>query len=357
MTTLTPADSLRAAVCLTPTDGNAHAALVDCLTESGDGEGALQAAFRWMVACPEDDEARWACARLLGECPERCPECKGTGEIESGVDYMGKNEMMPCPYCEGTVSDGRRELGEFIAVQMELAGMPRCERRHREGMASQCRCRHCELKRTERRLLSERGNAWFGDHVAYAMPGTDLSKAERMFSVPTAVVERGFISRVRIGLDAWCGGECERCENGRDSRGNWILAPENTTGDPCEACHGTGRTEPLGVRLCREWPITGVEISDREPWAPQDRGDIQRAWWFDPSVPGDAPDSCKLPREIMRRLPAEGFNGNNRMAWRARCATSQEAKAAANAALSETCLQWARGRAMREVFGVPRTDH
>lgn len=324
--TLTTPDSLRAAVCWSPFDRVAHQMLVDCLQESGDGEGALQAARRWVVACPEDDDARWAMARLLNEnCKvANCPQClfveaSGYAQNEFRSHATGK-----CDVCGakvgtvGTVSDGRRELGEFVGVQLELAGADEL------CVDGRCKCDTCcrrrDLHKRERKLWMDGG---VGNGFCKQMPdGFSSLASPARFSVTfsggcEAFIERGFPSRVRISLDAWCGVECGRC----DGDGWYSFDDGSGRIEPCDICsiRGTPLREPLGVRLCREWPLMSVEFTDVHPTPGS--GDV---WYYE--------------EEFTDAVGAEDLAFHD----------EQECRKWFQAA----ALAWARERAMREVFGV-----
>jgi hypothetical protein len=53
-----------------------------------------------------------------------CPDCKGTGQQWSGVEYAGAHEMLACDSCCGTgFDDPALEIGRLREVLLEARGL------------------------------------------------------------------------------------------------------------------------------------------------------------------------------------------------------------------------------------------
>jgi uncharacterized protein (TIGR02996 family) len=232
-----------------------------------DGDCLLRA----ILEQPADDGPRLIYADWLDEhaVDAVCTDC------HQGRRYG--SDWINCP-CRGTgrVSDGRRELAEFVRVQCELARLERWLRendpRGEEGSRHPTVIKVETLRRRERELWTERlsdgyvrGYHWFtaplgfsttldrfidgGAHADRHGPGT-----------PLGVVRRGFVSEVRCTLAAFVGGQPCECVG------------INTAGEPqpaifCPTCKGDPafRTVGLAAELARRHPVERVALTDREP--------------------------------------------------------------------------------------------
>ncbi len=162
---------------------------------------------------------------------------------------------------------------EFIRVQVELAGV-KCEW---EGTPVSCqrysqKCEPCKrmpaLRERENWLFAANADAWFPVPNGYGLDWEiNLERHQRTEAQRpgTYLISRGFISRVSCTLSAFIGGECPRCDHGRDSNGNWIASTESRTGGTCPTCNGTGHTVGIAGVVAASQPVTEWNISDVTP--------------------------------------------------------------------------------------------
>lgn len=302
-------------------------------SESAAVEAGLMGAI---LAVPEDDNPRLIYADWLDEhaVDAVCTDC------HQGRRYG--SDWINCP-CRGTgrVSDGRRELAEFVRVQCELARLADCDHDKVNEVWLDGSCRVCPLRRRERELWTERlsdgyvrGYHWFtaplgfsttldrfidgGAHADRHGPGT-----------PLGVVRRGFVSEVRCTLAAFVGGQpCRSCDGVGDDAGR---AERYTV---CPTCKGDPafRTVGLAAELARRHPLTEVRLTDAEPW--------NGTSWYDAAqfLPAnDEHPPSSIPSELFARL-AGGYEPS------ARCRVYDEPKLA-HAALGLAACRYARAAA------------
>lgn len=230
-----------------------------------------------ILAHPEADLPRLVYADWLDDnaVDRGCGECEGTGETN-----VGRGRVRKCPLCaSGIARDGRRERGEFIRLQCEIAagGCEVC------GGSANPRCPACERLRAREAelwpLVCDGVRASLGDS---APPGVWVgTPGERRIPSVGAdhsfVVRRGFVSEVRAPLAWLIGGACSTCDGlGRHRTRNpdtgWIGQRD------CEMCGCTGRTPANLSELVAKWPITKVGVTDRRPTTYSYRGDVQLRW-------------------------------------------------------------------------------
>lgn len=285
----------------------------------------------------DDDTPRLAAADWLDENSETvpCPRCTLDKPPRNppGLAYRQIGNYIrfaSCDHCRGSgsVSDGRAEYGEFIRVQVELARTP-------------CKCQDCagldpdipihlrskrltDLRERERELwnFGLRGtwvDTLYPPFECILCIGEETVSRERA-SDPILVVARGFPSVARLSLAALVGGEpCGRCGGGGD-----IGVEDGLPGlreETCPACSGTGRTPGLGKQLGAVIGLTGITLTNVADCLEQ-RG--HTCYWRDDVIFDHDP---RLPAAI---CPREEFASID----------------AAHRALSEKCLDWARGQAL-----------
>ena len=80
-----------------------------------------------------------------------------------------------------------------------------------------------------------------------------------LFGEGKVFFRRGFPDEIHTTLREWVGlNECRSC--GSLSRELGVTAM-----DICVFCHGTGRIPGIAGRVCGQWPVTKVVLTDREP--------------------------------------------------------------------------------------------
>lgn len=320
-----------------------------------DTEAALLAAIR---ENPGEDAPRLVLADWLEENAETaaCAACKGRvwplvppPDVIETVNTFGVvtryaklgpfKAVMPCSACHGTgrVSDGRKELSEFIRVQCELAtdqepcnewcnnGLNTCDEcRNRDRL----RARECELWG----YLPTRNGA--RSYFESTLPGAafcpESDGGKHLGSgFPIVLIQRGLPALVRCTLAEWIGGECGQCQ-GRGQR--TIYGDGSGPWTKCQYCVD-GLTPGIGPRLAQRWPIERVEVTDKRPVLVDgnrrhDKYVGRWIWWQGDD--GGEENNGTLPRSI---IPEKYRN----RVW------NFDSEPAARAALSDALIAWARG--------------
>jgi uncharacterized protein (TIGR02996 family) len=198
------------------------------------------------------------------------------------------DDTLRLAYADWLEENGEGEYGEFIRVQVELAGwkpyvappdlleIATSGRLYStmaaEQIADDAR-KHADrkagLQRRERELFDVTldGKAWLfpppdGFKSRHLPDYRNEGQVRCAFPGGACVTYyRGFVSEVRLPAAAFLGGVCGRCYGiqveaaGRAD--NWVR--------DCSACNGTGRTPGLAEALFSRHPITEVALSDVEP--------------------------------------------------------------------------------------------
>ncbi len=309
------------------------------------------ALVRAVCESPADDAPRlvyadW-CEERTGDVP--CGRCRGHKRVmvpdagalqrmrqRGGTPMIPPQRHIPCPACSGSgrVSDGRRERAEFIRVQVELATVDQRTVAHSEPWAS--------LRHRERELLAAHGTAWVLPPPSVSgcrvlnLCGSDRSVPANWLGVE---FRRGFVESVTCTLAGWCGGPCGRC--GVDVVGHLYRLN-------CPDCRGAGRTPALGPKVVACQPVTDVRLTERRP---QDYHNNDatfhegRLYGWSRTPPGNDGEEVDLPEPLwaaVAKQPGCEVHGP----W-----ADFHSEAAALAALSRACVNWARARA-----GLPPLD-
>lgn len=252
-----------------------------------DGEALLSA----IIAHSEADDPRLQYADWLQENAGTvvCPRCNGEGAVglprRTGT-YVIRSGCGACG-ATGGVSDGRAERAEFIRVQCELAANhpAHCDHKALTGE----RCRWCDLRRRERKLLCGHACEWLPACV-YSRP--EIEHHAR-FAFPVVDYARGFVVRVESSAVGWL-------ERGDDilarewvprvtlttdmeagETGGWMrLAAGNLT----RVTRVPGEDAPGGARavakwtLEREWPGVTFELPPVPGYGPSPFREAYPAW-------------------------------------------------------------------------------
>jgi uncharacterized protein (TIGR02996 family) len=258
--------------------------------------------YRAILCDPADDTLRLAYADWLDETAgtEECTRCKGRRVV--GWDYVnGVGEPpkeYPCPECTAPgyepEFDGNAARAEFIRVQCRLATpcvtcTPVCSQEY--GHAPPCELGLVgDLRRREHRLFDRHAHLdWF------PFPGFQAALSSEPPTVARGswlVVERGFVSEVRLPAAAFLGEVCAFCEG----RGHFQSSGSYAE---CPRCRGplgtgTGRTPGLAKALFAAHPITKVVLTNKSP------EETPSGWsWFDH---GFADDSATITPDLFRHL-------------------------------------------------------
>lgn len=244
-------------------------------------------------------------------------------------------------YADWLDEQGREEQAEFIRVQCKLAAeyadvqreeptwIPRMEPAYKRWEASQ------HLRDRERKLLvSKKVCDWFavpGLAVSWSMSDGLIgwfgkNSGENAGQTMTTKLHRGFVSEVTCRLYDWIGTVCGRCGGAGKAYGT--DRPFEWTGEPkCPVCHGLGRVDAHGPQIVACQPVERVIVTDRRP-----RLVAGLFWWCDDTYLQELEN--RLPSELMKLLPNRSPVESE--VWRA------QTEAAANQALSEALLTWAK---------------
>lgn len=380
----------------------------DWFEDRGRYPEALAAALRWVLDDPASDDPRLRYAGLCDRIAEApCRSCDGNGRIEWAGKKGGPHEgivplhiievadggSVPCPDCSGSGRGGERwrTRAEFVRVQCELAAMPVAVTGRLKGTAAtrgsrieeacptcdvpegnehESGCRYDALRRRERELWDSgtgegRDKRWllhsddFGfpfdrtiNPVYYAQPPTFAGQVR-------GLVRRGFVERITLSLAALVGERCENCEGT-----GAVIEPDG----PCPDCGGrfeprddefdrgwspgTGRTPGAGPAIFAAQPVTGVTLSDREPWESRDHnGQTDWSWVINPDEHGLLRDGDMphfLPQSLWDLL--SGYITAVSARVRARRYPTRDA---ALVALSAACVAWGRANAKDMTHEVP----
>lgn len=273
-------------------------------------------------------------------------KCPQAGSEENEYHHL-------CARCRGKghIPDGKKELAEFIQIQVELAANarkidPNCSRRKQKtepcgsyiGRDGPIPCPRCwqSLITRERELwpivcMTFGAQEWITVHdqtlAPYLNPPGEQAK-------PIVVVSRGLPRTVLCNtLAEWIGGECAQC-GGTGERGS--IGDHGQYPIRCRTCNGNGHIHGIGSRLAQHWPIERVEIKDRSPLGV--KGGIR---WTNESR-----YSWGLPQAIFERLPTGPTCTMIRDAgenWASRTSIRDyESHDAADAAVSDAMIIWAR---------------
>lgn len=151
-----------------------------------------------------------------------------------------------------------------------------------------------------------------------------------VFQESPYVVQRGFVSEVRLTLAAFVGGACPEIRH--------ALAGGIDHGAHCLTCNGTGRIEGA-AKLFRMFPIQRMVLTDREP---TERSGLW--YWF--RADGEA-DAYRIRNALFQHLGPEPSTN-----WTAPYFTRQTALDA----LSAACVSYGRSLAFPApvpAFGLP----
>ena len=258
------ADSLLAAIAADPWDDTARLVYADWLEEHAG-----------TVACPKcEGTGKATFLRQYKQCPwcrgmrhtrrgTVCRPCRGAGR-KIDPSYASR-----CPDCDGraTVLDRQRERANFIRVQVGLASLdPRDVCRHGLGRCGPAlACPGCDLRRRENALRENCSVAgWLDYHVFNGwtvLVGDEMNR----FGGPSVRWRRGFPAEVSTSLEHFL-------------------------------------SSGFAARIGRVYGVTGVVLSDREPYW-HGRGYC----WYDkgrrrPSH--NVPESAELPDELLSIVAA-----------------------------------------------------
>jgi len=128
----------------------------------------------------------------------------------------------------------------------------------------------CPLRLRQRELFAGPWAApWFGTvHPCLGRTLYERSTPSDRCAI-IGLIRRGFVAEVRCTMAAFVGGVCGRCEGtGRIEKPPRLRRGHSTQGMmmDCPACSGTGRTPGLAAVLFTAQPVTGVWLTDREPY-------------------------------------------------------------------------------------------
>lgn len=339
---MTERDAFLAAIAANPDDDLPRLVFADWLDERNDPQAFDQreaVARRRVVAQPAEDRPRLeyaaVCEQYAGEVKcQRCDVRKSEWETGAGFEYE-----VNCRTCcgSGRVSDGRKELAEFIRVQCELSKLEarnlRCIFNPVVAGRDVCHCQKCSperpLRTRERELfviekfggkaVRTHWRGQFPEGVEFHLRGGHGGRRGTVWPV------RGFPGEVVCALADWCGGDCE-----------W----SGYEGDhaECRHCDGTGTRKGIGPAVVARHPVERVVLSDREPTL--NTWDFMWRWVIDipaARADGDENNRCLLPEAVWKLLPDW-----DRKTLHARTyATREDAMSAASTAL----IAWAKGTA------------
>ena len=279
--------------------------------------------MRAIIERPDCDLTRLEYADWLEENAgtAACKGCRGKRGFSAYNKVGVPVDWYVCPTCHGTgtVSNGNAERAEFVRIQIELAGL--------DSRTDSVK-RWNALRERERELIAAYSKEWFGDWAVFGHSAVNLYGNQSMFKVPTAKVERGFVSTVAGKLVWLVGGECESCDNGGNDTG--AVTP---WGQPisirCQDCHGTGRTPGIAREIAKEQPVTRWRATDKEPEQPR-----WANWrWYEGDDDGD--DAKWHIGEMYGHLPGYVPPGQVQPTWATR--------ELALAALSDAIAKHAKG--------------
>lgn len=234
-------------------------------------------------------------------------------------------------YADWLEEQGEEVRAEFIRVQCELAKTPLtisvAERPDQYGGFSfydEPNPRYEALRRRERELLDafsgkRDGEKSFSNRAWWSIQAIGFAFSHHPWE--HCGFRRGFVDRVKLTREQWCGVECSDCPD----RKGWQHLPYPGGWELCDNCHGTGRTGGHGPAVVKAAPIERVMLTDVSP-RPVD-GERRRFLWLEQD----------LPRCLFDMLPLDDCPFLTATNWK-----RFPSKQAALDALSHACLVWAK---------------
>lgn len=203
------------------------------------------------------------------------------------------------------------------------------------------------LRDKEYELLESHASDWLSIHKGVNASPYENGKRDRTtveyrvsgFGVLTAF-QRGFLHRVGLTAEQFCGRVCSACE----FRARSVQFRINAARTPCGVCHGSGRIGGIAGKLFAACPtIREVHLTDLTP---SGGFGVPRAWWrlserpsrhhVHEHLPGDVPDDLYELIDVPERRT---FNRRRRKRF--------EIERDALDALAAACLQLGRAEAVR----------
>ena len=213
-------------------------------------------------------------------------------------------------YADWLDENGHPERAEFIRVQIELG---RWHHDIPDGASDPLR----DMRKREQELLGAAPPSWAAPVGWWHCDNLRMWKP-----TPHFTFRRGFVAHVACTPWRFAGGPCVACDGGSYAE------------QPCPDCDGIGTTTGVAASLFAAHPVTGVTLSDREPYRWVGCFYWGRETW------GDAADA--IPDELFLRLPDHGLSSNPESM------RGFYTHSAALAALSAACVAFGR-----EVAGLP----
>lgn len=232
------------------------------------------ALVRAICEAPDDDTPRlvyadWLDENASGSDCARCFEFGGRRVVRNPNPRRGSSAIVICPTCSGTgrATDGRRELAEFIRVQIQLA--------HDDAEdAANNRMGTNPLRSRQRELFEKHAASWVPVPTGYTLsvaladasgaPVVNASYARHNVKVTGDMrfyFGRGFCSEWWAALEDFVGWERE-CPSCIDGPVDW-----ETGVVECRRCESTGVTGEAGhaETVFRAHPIVRTHVTDQSP--------------------------------------------------------------------------------------------
>jgi len=314
--------------------------------------------YRAILRDPDDDTVRLAYADYLDETAgaEKCPTCAGHGRIYQSelagtgetaytrlggaIHRLGIGKEIVCTACDGGGNETHTAArADFIRVQVELEPL----RAATDERDRQYRLYQREYRIWQRYLPTQAD--WdlpLGQFRSAWQPTVnDFTTA----SGAVAILRRGFVSEIRVPVEALCGWPCDECE----SRGEVRVTDAAGDADdmPCESCggnlrggynRGTGRVGGLAKQLFSAHPITRVVLNGKSCTV---SGVYPTARWHG-NLFGGLPD--RLPMALYRLVEVHPLAIGSRTGG-LDPRTDFQSAADALTALSDACVRYGRGLA------------